>query len=94
MSSAHGAQKQFFLRRARTHFWAIELTTIRRYRGIEIVGREGFLGIRVIIRLTFQVEWDYRSEQLNWPSFRYDLLCVWGHSNSCEGSIIRSRHGE
>ena len=33
---------QFFSRRARAHSWASELATIRRYRGIGIVGREGF----------------------------------------------------
>ena len=51
-ASAHwvSAPNQFFLRRARTHFWASELATIRRFRGIGIVGREGFLGICLIIR--------------------------------------------
>ena len=46
-----GAPRQFFLRRARTHFWASELATIPRQRGIRILGRERYWGNCPAIRL-------------------------------------------
>jgi hypothetical protein len=36
------AQKQFFLRRGESHFWASELPMILRTQQMAILGKEGF----------------------------------------------------